>query len=166
MKKNFDYLDAETILAIHCGVIRPILEYAVQSWCPYLVKDIEELEKVQHRVTKLVPGMSDWTYEARCKELKLPTLKQRRLRGDLIETFKILNGYEGADYKKFFELRDGSTRSNGWKLKKREHITSQVREGWFAIRVVNPWNSLPRNVVTAPSIKTFKTRLDEFLDLS
>ena len=94
-----------TILAIHCGVIRPILEYAVQSWCPYLLKDIEELEKVQHRVTKLVPGMSDWTYEARCKELKLPTLKQRRLRGDLIETYKILRGHKGADYKKFFYQR-------------------------------------------------------------
>ena len=64
MKKNFDYLDAETILAIHCGVIRPILEYAVQSWCPYLIKDIEELEKVQHRVTKLIPGMSDWAKSA------------------------------------------------------------------------------------------------------
>ena len=84
----------------------------MQSWCPYLLKDIEELEKVQHRVTKLVPGMSDWTYEARCKELKLPTLKQRRLRGDLIETYKILNGHEGADYTKFFELDDGITRGH------------------------------------------------------
>ena len=166
MKKNFDFLDAETILAIHCGVIRPILEYAVQSWCPYLNKDIEELEKVQHRVTKLVPGMSDWTYEARCKELKLPTLKQRRSRGDLIETYKILNGHEGSDYTKFFELREGSTRGNDWKLKKREHVASQVREGWFAIRVINPWNNLPSSVVNAPSIKTFKTRLDEFLELN
>ena len=131
-----------------------------------MIKDIEELEKVQHRVTKLVPGMSDWTYEARCKELKLPTLKQRRLRGDLIETYKILRGHEGADYRKFFELNVGITRGNVWKLKKREHISSQVREGWFSYRVVNPWNELPDNVVDAPSIKTFKRRLDEYLDLS
>ena len=86
MKKNFDFLDAETILSIYCSMIRPISEYAVQSWCPFQQGDIDELEKVQHRVTKLVPGMEDWTYEARCKELKLPTLQQRRLRGDLIET--------------------------------------------------------------------------------
>ena len=163
MKKNFDYLDAETILSIHCAIIRPILEYAVQSWCPYLQKDIDELEKVQHRVTKLVPGLYDWSYEDRCRELKLPTLQQRRLRGDLIETYKILNGYEGSDYNKFFKLREGSTRGHYWKLEKREHINSQVRQGWFAIRVVNPWNSLPSNVVNAPSIATFKTRLDEFL---
>ena len=88
------------------------------------------------------------------------------MRGDLIETYKILNGYEGSDFNKFFKLREGSTRGHYWKLEKREHINSQVRQGWFAIRVVNPWNRLPENVVSAPSIKTFKTRLDEFLDLS
>ena len=50
-----------------------------------------------------------------------------------------------------------------WQAK---HIASQVREGWFSFRVVNPWNELPDNVVDAPSIKTFKSRLDEHLDLS
>ena len=39
-----------------------------------------------------------------------------------------------------------------------------MREGWFTIRVVNPWNSLPTNVVNAPSIATFKERLDEYLE--
>ncbi len=51
VKKNFDYLDADTIMSIHCTIIRPILEYAVQIWCPYLAKDIDELEKIQHRIT-------------------------------------------------------------------------------------------------------------------
>ena len=60
-------------------------------------------------------------------------------------------------------INNFSTRGHDWKLEKREHINSQVRKGWFAIRVVNPWNSLPSNVVNAPSIATFKTRLDEFL---
>ena len=82
------------------------------------------------------------------------------MRGDLIETYKILRGHEGADYKSF------STRGHAWKLKKREHIASQVREGWFSFRMVNPWNELPDNMVDAPSIKTFKSRLDEHLDLS
>ena len=59
IRKNFDFLDAETVVALHCSLVRPILEYAVQSWCPYLVKDIEELEKVQSRVTRLVPGFQD-----------------------------------------------------------------------------------------------------------
>ena len=96
IKRNFDYLDAETVVTLHCTLIRPILEYAVQSWCPYLVKDREDLEKVQHRVTKLVPGLEeDVSYEERCKKLGLPTLKLRRERGDLIEVYKILHGLEG-----------------------------------------------------------------------
>ena len=49
---------------------------------------------------------------------------------------------------------------------KNEHFSSQVREGWFTIRVVNPWSSLPPNVVDAPSIATLKNRLDEYLKLN
>ena len=128
VKKNFDYLDRDTIMSIHCTIIRPILEYAVQSWCPYYKKDIEELEKVQHRVTKLVPGMSDWSYEATCKALELPTLVQRRLRGDMIETYKILRGFEGTDYRKFFKFKDSRTRSHGWKLDKGDHVNTLVRQ--------------------------------------
>ena len=166
VKKIFDYIDAETIMSIHCTMIRPILEYAVQSWCPYLAKDINELEKVQHRVTKLVPDLQDLSYEERCEKLNLPTLKQRRERGDLIEVYKILRGHEGSDYRKFFKLRRSNTRGHSWKLEKQEHSRGLQRGEWFAIRVVNPWNSLPADVVEAPTIATFKTRLDSYLGLS
>ena len=88
VKKNFDYLDSETILSIHTTIIRPMLEYAVQSWCPYQAKDIEELEKIQHRITKLVPGFQDLPYDERCRRLKLPKLSERRDRGDLIQGVK------------------------------------------------------------------------------
>ena len=164
VKKNFEFLDAETILSIHCTMIRPILEYAVQSWCPYLEKDIDELEKIQHRITKIVPGFHDLPYEERCRRLKLPTLKERRMRGDLIEVYKILRGHEGSDYNKFFKLRsDSTTRGHKWKLEKREHHKSLLRGGWFAIRVVNPWNDLPAHVVEAPSIAAFKRNLDKHM---
>ena len=99
-------------------------------------------------------------YEQRCKELKLLTLKQRRLRGDLIEVYKILRGFEGTDYQKFFKFRKGNTRGHQWKLEKREHSTGLERGGWFSIRVINPWNDLPPNVVNAPSINAFKKNLD------
>ena len=41
--------------------------------------------------------MRDLTYEERLKKCGLPTLDTRRLRGDQIEVFKILNGYENID---------------------------------------------------------------------
>ena len=114
-------------------------------------------------MTRLVPGFEDMSSDARLKKLKLPTLQQRRLRGDLIEVYKILNGHEGTDYRTFFKLRKNITRGHNWKLEKNEHFKSQVREGWFTVRVINPWNSLPSSVVNSLSIATFKENLDEYL---
>ena len=99
-------------MALHCSLVRPILEYAVQRWCPFLVKDIEEHEKIQSRITRLIPGFENMSSDARLKEHSLPTLLQRRLRGDLIELYKILNCHEGTEYKIFFKLRQGDTRGH------------------------------------------------------
>ena len=55
------------------------------------------LEKIQRRATKLIPELRDLRYEERQKECGLTTLETRRLRGDQIEVFKILNGYENID---------------------------------------------------------------------
>ncbi len=60
------------------------------------------LEKIQRRATKLIPGLRDLRYEKRLKECGLTTLETRRLRGDQIEVFKILNGYEKIYYNIFF----------------------------------------------------------------
>ena len=60
------------------------------------------LEKIQRRATKLIPELSDLTCEERLNECGLTTLETRRLRGDQIEVFKILNGYENIDSIFFF----------------------------------------------------------------
>ena len=62
------------------------------------------LEKIQRRATKLIPGLRDLTYEERLNECGLTTLETRRLRGDQIEVFKILNGYENIDSNIFSEI--------------------------------------------------------------
>ena len=67
----------------------------------HLHKDIKCLEKVQRRVTKLVPSLGEKEYEERMKELDLYPLAVRRVRGDLIETFKILSGFEDIDASMF-----------------------------------------------------------------
>ena len=63
------------------------------------------LEKIQRRATKLIPGLRDLTYKERLKECGLSTLEMCRLRGDQIEVFKILNGYENNDSNLFFSSK-------------------------------------------------------------
>ena len=60
------------------------------------------IEIIHRRATKLIPGLRDLTYEERLKECGLTTIETRRLRGDQIEVFNILNGYENVDSKYIF----------------------------------------------------------------
>jgi hypothetical protein len=88
IRRSFKYLDFKTFCLLFKSLVRPILEYASSVWNPYKTKDIEAIENVQRRATKMLPDMKDLTYEERLKKLKLPSLRYRRLRGDMIETFK------------------------------------------------------------------------------
>ena len=75
-------------------IATPHLQYCIQAWRPYRKKDIDTLEQIQRRATKMIPELRDLSYEERLKECGLTTLETRRLRGDQIEVLKILNGYE------------------------------------------------------------------------
>ena len=96
------YKEESLIIPLYKAIVRPHLEYCIQAWNPHLRKDVDMLEKIQRRATKLIPELRDLTYEERLKECGLTTLEPRRLRGDQIEVFKILNGYENIDSNIFF----------------------------------------------------------------
>ena len=89
------------------AIVRPHLEYCIQAWRPYRKKDIDTLERIQRRATKMIPELRDLSYEERLKECGLTTLETRQ-----IEVFKILNGYENIDRNMFFSLKNES-RSRG-----------------------------------------------------
>ena len=61
-------------------------------WSPYKQKYKDALENVQRRATKLINGMSEMSYPDRLRKLKLPTLAYRRIRGDMIELYKLIHG--------------------------------------------------------------------------
>ena len=66
-------------------------------WSPSLAKDINALEKVQKRAKKMVRGLGNLLYEQKLKSLYFYALFCRRQCGDLIEVYKILNGYYDID---------------------------------------------------------------------
>ena len=89
-------------------------------------------------------------------------MEKRRVRGDLIEVFKMLKGFEKIDYRTFFMIStEGKTRGHTLKLvKKRSNV--DLRKYFFSQRVINNWNRLPQEVVDAQTINCFKNRLDKF----
>ena len=73
------------LVPIYKALIRPVVEYGNPVWCPYLRKDIDQIEKIQRDFTRNIIGMKDLDYEERLRLLRLPSLEYRRIRGDMIE---------------------------------------------------------------------------------
>ncbi|KAF2343559.1 hypothetical protein FHG87_025685 [Trinorchestia longiramus] len=119
-------------------------------------------KKIQRKATKMIPELRNLSYERRLKRLELITLEQRRLRRQLIETFKYLNGLNNVTLEGLFE-RDGNvrTRNNGQKLLQRNFKTCQAMN-FFPVKIAATWNQLPENIVSAGTVNTFKNRLDKF----
>ena len=132
-------------------------------WSPLYKKDAILIENVQRRATKLVPELADLSYEDRLRELGLPSLMYRRLRGDLLETYKLTQGLYKVNAENYL-LRNNDERTRGHKYKlKKQASHLEIRKHFYGLRVVDVWNSLLESVVEAPSLNAFKGCLDNAL---
>uniref|UniRef100_A0A8C5LPG2 Reverse transcriptase domain-containing protein n=1 Tax=Leptobrachium leishanense TaxID=445787 RepID=A0A8C5LPG2_9ANUR len=163
IKRGVHSRDENIILPLYKSMVRPHLEYAVQFWAPVLKKDIISLEKVQRRATKLIRGMEGLSYEERLTSLNLFSLEKRRLRGDLITLYKYIRGhYQPLSDNLFTNRTIHRTRGHPFRLEERK-FSLKHRKGYFTVRTIKLWNSLPVEVVGSESVQTFKKRLDDFL---
>ena len=136
------------------------------------------LESVQRRAVRQVRGLHG-TYEDRLKQCGLTLLKERRLRGDLIQTFKILNQVDDIPVNTFFQIAGsghatrhtvtvipgdggGESISHSNRNLVKPKAKSDIRKYSFSHRVIDPWNSLPTKVKNAKDVNNFKNLYDNY----
>ena len=129
--------------------VRPLLEYCAQVWSAYYKKDIDCLEKIQHRrqATKLVRYLKNLPFHDRLTQLNLCSLEYRRLRGTFIETYKTITNQEKVNRDQFFILSETS-HLRGHSKKIYKHSISRIcRQKFFSQAVIDELNQLPENVI-------------------
>ena len=89
IRRTVTYKEKQIIVPLYKAIVGLHLEYCIHAWRPYR-KDIDKLERIQRRTTKIIPELRDLSYESRLLQCALTTLETRRLRGDQIEVFKTL----------------------------------------------------------------------------
>ena len=164
IRRSFTFLDVATFKLLFRGLCRSKLEYAAAVWSPSNVAQVNVVEQVQRSATAMLPGMRDLSYEERLRKVQMTTLRSRRLRGDMIECWKVLHGEYDADACPSLPLRAEqpgipTLRSHPLDLRMQRCNTTRRRTS-FTQRIVPVWNSLPASVKEAKSMNSFKNRLD------
>ena len=132
---------------LYVSLARPHLKYAAPVWNPFLNKDIEKLQDIQHKMTRLVPTLRKNEYGLRLSKLRLTTLETRRKRGNLIEFYKIINGSDQVKWKNMPK-----------KIYEPANICT-FRNEFFMNRVILLWNELPQKVRESVTLNSLKAGL-------
>ena len=173
MQRAFHYRTKNTLVPIYKTFIRPKLEFGVAAWSPWMEGDRKALEKIQERMIRLLSDAKGKTYEEKLKDVGLTTLTERRERGDAIEAFKTLNGFNQVDKTKWFEIEDEGQRPTRHNVviteegeRRRKNVLKvetarlEIRKNFFNIRAANIWNKIPDEIREKKTVNGFKVAYD------
>ena len=160
VSRNIIAKTKDVMLLVYKTLIRPHIEYCVQVWSPshhhygnWAI--ILQLEQVQRKFTRLIDDVGMLPYGERLARLNLTTLAERRIRGDLIETYKIISG--SVNYgQTMFKMS-----KSGYNLVSKAGVQSMKRI-FFSERVIGFWNKLPVEVKLSKSAENFKVNLQNY----
>ena len=159
--KCFVSKDRESLLRAYITYVRPLLEYASQTWSPHLIADINKLEAVQRRFTKRLKGMQYMDYASRLEVLAMDSLQKRRLFADLVFAYKVLFGLNDMNPSDFFTLNSNyreTRKLNPYKLQI-SYCRVDTRKYFFSKRIETVWNSLRACEIDFTSLSSFKQLL-------
>ena len=177
LTRAFHFRKASCLVPLYKTFVRPKLEHAVAAWSPWMEGDREVLERVQKRLVRFVSDKKGMTYEERLESIGLTTLVERRERGDLIEAFKTLKGFNNVEKDNWFGFRNAqgtrATRStvsisdDGQQDREdvlfMQNVRLESRKHFFTMRTVGKWNQLPDSVKCQRTINSFKNHYDEWI---
>ena len=162
--RNIINKTTDIMVPLFKAMVRPILEYGNSVWVPYFLKDSKRIEDIQRQFTKRIYGMANKSYSERLEILNLPSLEFRRLRGDMIEVFKIIHKiYDPSTTNSLLTMHPntcGTRKKNDLNLKKKGSNGNKYNM-FFTNRVNNIWNDLPNEVVNADNVNDFKNKFDK-----
>ena len=172
--RSFHHRTKDTLIPLFKTFVRPRLEFGGAVWSPWTAKDEETLEAVQRRLVRSLSDAGGGSYEEKLERAGLTSLKERRVRGDLIEAFKTLRGINNVNRHEWFDIRSSEvtrpTRANtvvvdGGETQRidtlyKKPANSEVRNNFYTVRVARAWNELPEGVKGAKTTNTFKLAYD------
>ena len=172
LSRAVTYRDKNTFLRLFRTYVRPHVDYCAPAYSPWTQGDKDILENVQRRAIGMVTNFKGRTYEEKLAEAGMVTLETRRLRGDLLQAYRVLHGVDDVDPSKWFTMaqeRNGATstrHTSGALNVERGEGRGEVRRNFWSQRVAEPWNNLPDEVKTAKSLNDFKNGIDNLRERS
>jgi len=160
ISRTISFKSASVLLKLYKSLVRPHLEYCVSAWSPYYEKDKFLLERIQHRFTRMIPGLKKLPYKERIQQLGLWTLEERRNRADLLQVFQMYKGLSSAKFSDFYTLSTSlTTRRHTAKIAKcRCHL--DIRRFFCSWMVIDRWNRLQQSVIDSSSVNCFTNGLE------